>query len=240
MEIFGLDFSYIWNYRNLFMQGLWVTLSLTALGYSGGLILGLIVGLMKLSKRMWLNIPAKLYIDFFRGTPLLVQILIIHLAVIPTIFGKSQGWFFSGVLALALNSSAYIAEILRAGINTIDRGQMEAARSLGMPHGMAMHTIILPQAFRRMLPPLGNELIALIKDSSLVSVIAATDLLYAAKITQTTYFIVWEPYLSVAFVYLLLTFLASRLVAYLERRFSTSYIPRKKRRAIRATEEASA
>lgn len=227
-EFIGIKFYIVWNYKVLLFRGLWTTIALTALGYAGGLLLGLLFGLMKLSKKKWLHVPAKLYIDFFRGTPLLVQILIIHLALIPSLFGQSKGWFISGVLALVLNSSAYIAEILRAGINSINRGQMEAARSLGMPHGLAMKNIILPQAFRRMIPPLGNELIALLKDSSLVSVIAATDLLYAAKLAAGFYFRFWEPYLTIAFIYLILTFLASRLVTYLEKRFSTSYIPKQK------------
>ncbi len=229
MEFLGLKFDIVWNYKEIFLRGLSTTIILTVLGYIGGLLVGLMFGLMKLSKKIWLYTPAKLYIDFFRGTPLLVQILIVHLALIPSIAGHSLGWFVSGVIALVLNSSAYIAEILRAGINSIDRGQMEAARSLGMPHGMAMRTIILPQAFRRMIPPLGNELIALLKDSSLVSVIAATDLLYAAKIAASTNYRFWEPYLTIAILYLILTFLASKLVAYLEKRFSNSYVPKKKK-----------
>ncbi len=230
MDFLGLNFDHVWNYREIFFRGLSTTIILTILGYSGGLLVGLLFGLMKLSKKKLLYLPAKLYIDFFRGTPLLVQILIVHLALIPTIFGSSQGWFISGVIALVLNSSAYIAEILRAGIQSIDRGQMEAARSLGMPHGMAMRSIILPQALRRMIPPLGNEMIALLKDSSLVSVIAATDLLYAAKIAASTNYRFWEPYLMIAVLYLILTFLASKLVAYLEKRFSNSYVPKKKSR----------
>lgn len=239
MEFLGLNFEHVWNYREIFLRGLSTTIILTMLGYSGGILAGLMFGLMKLSKKKWLFYPAKLYIDFFRGTPLLVQILIVHLALIPTIFGSSQGWFVSGVIALVLNSSAYIAEILRAGIQSIDRGQMEAARSLGMPHSMAMKNIILPQALRRMIPPLGNELIALLKDSSLVSVIAATDLLYAAKIAASTNYRFWEPYLTIAVLYLILTFLASKLVAFLERRFSNSYVPKKKKNRLNSTNNQS-
>lgn len=241
LDFLGLNFDHVWNYREIFLRGLSTTIILTALGYIGGLLVGLMFGLMKLSKKKLLYIPAKLYVDFFRGTPLLVQILIVHLALIPTINGgKSMGWFVSGVIALVLNSSAYIAEILRAGINSIDRGQMEAARSLGMPHGLAMRSIILPQAFRRMIPPLGNELIALLKDSSLVSVIAATDLLYAAKIAASTNYRFWEPYLTIAVLYLILTFLASKLVGYLEKRFSNSYVPKRKKARLNGTNDAMA
>lgn len=218
----------LWNYKDLFIRGIWITLGLTIIGYSCGLLLGLIFGLGKLSKRKWIYYPCKYYVDFFRGTPLLVQILLIHLALIPTIFGQSLGFFVSGALALMLNCGAYTAEIIRAGIETLHKGQMEAARSLGMPHHMAMRTIILPQAFRRMVPPLGNELIALLKDSSLVTVIAATDILYAAKVVNGATFRVWEPYILAAILYLLLTWIFTKLIAYIERRFSTSYVPSKR------------
>lgn len=202
--------------------------------YSGrlcrGIILGLLFGLGKLSKRKWIYYPCKYYVDFFRGTPLLVQILIIHLAVIPTIFGHSLGYFISGAIALMLNCAAYNAEIIRAGIQSIERGQMEAARSLGMPHKTAMRYIILPQAFRRMVPPLGNELIALLKDSSLVTVIAANDLLYAGKVVAGAYARFWEPYITVAILYLLLTYIFTKIITYVEKRFSNSYIPTQRRR----------
>src|SRR5690625_2686828 len=221
----------LWNYRELFIRGLWVTIGLTFVGYTIGVILGLVFGLGRMSPRKWLHYPAKYYIDFFRGTPLLVQILLIHLAVIPTMFGKSLGFFVSGALALSLNCGAYTAEIIRAGIQSLDKGQMEAARSLGMPHKMAMRHIILPQALRRMVPPLGNELIALLKDSSLVTVIAATDILYAAKVTTGAHLRFWEPYIFAAILYLLLTWVFTKVIAYIERRFSNTYIPLRKRRS---------
>lgn len=232
MEFLGLRiemFENIWSYRELFIRGIWVTLGLTAVGYIGGFILGLIVGMGKLSKRKWIHIPAKMYVDFFRGTPLLVQILLIHTALIPSMFGHSLGFFVSGSLALMLNSAAYNAEIIRAGIQSLDKGQMEAARSLGMPHKTAMKLIILPQAFRRMIPPLGNELIALLKDSSLVTVIAASDLLYAGKVVAGAYSRFWEPYLTVAVLYLILTFICGKLINYIENRFSNSYVPSSRR-----------
>lgn len=192
--------------------------------------MGLFLGMGKLSKKKWIYYPCKYYVDFFRGTPLLVQILLIHLAVIPTIFGHSLGYFVSGATALALNCAAYNAEIIRAGIQSIEKGQMEAARSLGMPRKTAMRYIILPQAFRRMVPPLGNELISLLKDSSLVTVIAANDLLYAGKVVAGAYYRFWEPYITVAILYLLLTFVFTKVIAYVERRFSNTYIPPQKRR----------
>ncbi|MFS0576458.1 amino acid ABC transporter permease [Sporosarcina sp. 179-K 3D1 HS] len=226
----------IWDYRELFFRGILVTLGLTAVGYVGGFILGLFVGMGKLSKRKWIYYPSKFYVDFFRGTPLLVQLLLIHTALIPTVFGQSLGFFFSGAVALMLNSGAYNAEIIRAGIQSIEKGQMEAARSLGMTQNFAMRLVILPQAFRRMIPPLGNELIALLKDSSLVTVIAASDLLYAGKVVAGAYSRFWEPYLTVAILYLILTFVCSKLIEYVEKRFSNSYVPssRKKSRRLKA------
>lgn len=234
MEVFQMNFldmrwDIVWNYREFFINGIWVTIILTVCGYIGGIILGVLLGLGKTSKRKWIYWPCKLYVDLFRGTPMLVQILIIHLALIPAVFGQSFGFIFSGITALVLNSAAYNAEIIRAGIESIDKGQMEAARSLGLTHGQAMRKIILPQAIRRMIPPLGNEFIALLKDSSLVTVIAANDILYAAKVVAGAYQRFWEPYLVAAVLYLILTYLVTKLVAFVERRFSISYNPRKKR-----------
>ena len=226
--IMSIRFDILWNYKDLFIKGIWITLGLTIVGYTCGVLLGLVLGLGKLSKQKLIHYPCKWYIDFFRGTPLLVQIFLIHLAVIPTIFGHSLGFFVSGAVALTLNCSAYTAEIFRAGIQSLDKGQMEAARSLGMPHNLAMKQIILPQAFRRMVPPLGNELIALLKDSSLVTVIAATDILYAAKVVAGASFRVWEPYILAAILYLMLTWVCTKLIAYVEKRYSTSYVPAKR------------
>lgn len=229
MDFLDMRWDIIWDYREFFITGLWVTILLTICGYIGGIIFGVLLGLGKTSKRKWLYWPCKLYVDLFRGTPMLVQILIIHLALIPTVFGQSFGFMVSGITALVLNSAAYNAEIIRAGIESIDKGQMEAARSLGLTHGQAMRKIILPQAIRRMIPPLGNEFISLLKDSSLVTIIAANDILYAAKIVAGAHFRFWEPYLVAAVLYLLLTSIITRLVALVERRFSIDYNPRKKR-----------
>ena len=230
MDFLDIRFDMIWNYRELFIRGMGITLALTVVGYIGGFILGLFLGIGKLSKRKWIYYPSKFYVDFFRGTPLLVQILLIHLALIPAIFGHSLGYFVSGALALILNSAAYNAEIIRAGIQSIEKGQMEAARSLGMPSGVAMKSIILPQAFRRMVPPLGNELIALLKDSSLVTIIAANDLLYAGKVVAGAYSRFWEPYITVAILYLILTYIFGRIITYVENRFSNSYVPSPRRK----------
>ena len=227
-----MDFRWdiIWNYRDFYITGIWVTLALTLVGYIGGVFFGVFLGLAQTSKNKLIYWPAKIYVDVFRGTPMLVQIYIIHLALIPTVFGQSYGWFVSGAAALILNSAAYNAEIFRAGIQSIDKGQMEAARSLGLTHSQAMRKVIMPQAVRRMVPPLGNEFITLLKDSSLVNVIAATDILYASKMIAGTYSRVWEPYLFAAFLYLVMTFIVTKVISYIEHRFSIDYNPRKSKR----------
>ena len=239
MDFLDIRFDIIWNYRELFIRGVGITLALTAVGYIGGFILGLFVGIGKLSKKKWIYYPSKYYVDFFRGTPLLVQILLIHLALIPAIFGHSLGYFVSGSLALILNSAAYNAEIIRAGIQSIEKGQTEAARSLGMTAGAAMKLIILPQAFRRMVPPLGNELISLLKDSSLVTVIAANDILYAGKVVMGATLRPVEPYLTVAILYLILTFIFGKIITYVENRFSNSYIPSPRKRLASSSRESA-
>ena len=227
MDVFDMRWEIVWNYRQFFINGIWVTLLLTISGFLGGILFGVLIGLGKTSKRKIIYWPCKLYVDIFRGTPLLVQILIIHLAFIPTVFGQSMGLLTSGIIALILNSAAYIAEIIRAGIQSIDKGQLEAARSLGLTHGQAMRKIILPQATRRMIPPLGNELISLLKDSSLVSVIAINDILLAAKIVAGAYQRFWEPYLVTAAIYLILTFIITKLVSFIEKRYSIEHNPRR-------------
>src|SRR6185312_603109 len=125
--------------------------------------------------------PFVWYINIFRGTPFLVQIMIIHFGVVP-MFMTPANPIVSAIIALSLNSAAYIAEIFRAGIQSIDKGQMEAARSLGMSHVQAMKLVILPQAVKRMIPPLGNEFIVLLKETSLAAIIAAPELMYWGRV----------------------------------------------------------
>ncbi|BBN97801.1 amino acid ABC transporter permease [Sporolactobacillus terrae] len=199
--------------------------TLFTIGFSlGGIIFGTILGLFicfgKRIRNKLLRAPFVCYITFFRGTPLYVQILIIHFGLVPLIFHQSNG-ILAGVIALSLNEAAYIAEVFRAGIQSIDEGQTEAARSLGMDRFQAMRYVILPQAVRRVLPPMGNEFISLIKDSSLIAAIAAPELTYWAQAMGAQYAIVWTPYLTISFIYLILTLTMSYLVNRLERRMAT-------------------
>ncbi|HZG72960.1 MAG TPA: amino acid ABC transporter permease [Chondromyces sp.] len=216
---FRLDI--IVEYLPFFLQGTAWTLGISLAGIFFGLILGLFIGLGKMSRNKLIRSPFVWYVNFFRGTPLLVQILLIHFGVIP-IFMTPANPIVSAIVALSLNSAAYIAEILRAGIQSIDKGQMEAARSLGMSHLQAMKLIILPQAFKRMIPPLGNEFIVLLKDSSLGAIIAAPELMYWGRAAQGQYIRVWEPYITVALIYLFLTLTLTYLLNYIERRVTKS------------------
>lgn len=208
------------EYAPFFLKGTLLTIGLSVASILIGTVLGLFIGLGKMMRNKLLALPFSIYITFFRGTPLLVQIMLIHFAVVPLFKGETDA-IFASILTLSLNAAAYIAEIFRAGIQSIDRGQMEAARSLGMNHVQAMRYVILPQAFKRMIPPLGNEFVVLIKESSLASLVAAPELLYWGRAMQGQYFRVWEPYLTAALIYLVLTLSLSFLLTRLERRLAT-------------------
>lgn len=183
-----------------------------------GLTIGLFMGMGRLSKIRPVRWGATAYVEFIRGTPVYVQILILAFGL-PSI-GITLPAIVAGVLAMGINSGAYVAEIVRAGIQSIERGQMEAARSLGMTYVQAMRFIILPQAFRRILPPLGNEFVVLIKDSSLVSVIGISELMMNASLVAARTYQYFTMYLGAAFIYFILTFAASNLVGYIERRLA--------------------
>jgi glutamine transport system permease protein len=213
-----------WNilveYAPFFLKGTLLTIGLSLAGIAIGTVLGLFIGLGKMMKNKFLSLPFGIYITFFRGTPMLVQIMLIHFAVVPLFTGETNA-IAAAILTLSLNSAAYIAEIFRAGIQSIDKGQMEASRSLGMTHVQAMRYVILPQAFKRMIPPLGNEFIVLIKESSLASLVAAPELMYWGRAMQGQYFRVWEPYITAALIYLVLTLSLSFVLSRLERRLAT-------------------
>lgn len=215
-----IRFDIIMDYLPLFLKGTMWTIIVSLLGIFIGVILGLFIGLGKMSEKRFIRLPFVWYIQLFRGTPFLVQILLIHFGVMPLIM-EQQNPIVSGVVALSLNSAAYIAEIFRAGIQSLDKGQMEAARSLGMTRAQAMRHVIIPQASKRMIPPLGNEFIALLKESSLLAIIAAPELMYWGKAAVGQYYRVWEPYLTVALIYLVLVLSLSYIVDKLEKRYST-------------------
>ncbi|MBU4611627.1 amino acid ABC transporter permease [Achromobacter sp. GG226] len=221
------------EYKSLFWQGAMVTVGMTITCVVLGFSLGLLVALARLADashqplkslcKYVLRWPSTVYVSFLRGTPLFVQILLMHFAVVPLFIHPTEGWLISGdlartlkqnhgalisgVAALTLNASAYTSEVFRAGIQSISRGQRFAGMSLGMSPLQVMRFIVLPQAFRRMLPPLGNNMISLLKDTSLVSAIGLAEMAYAARTVAGAYGRYWEPYLAIAFAYWLMTFL---------------------------------
>jgi len=216
----GFDFGIVKEYIPFFLKGTGLTIGLSLAGIFLGTIIGLFIGLGKMQSNKWLALPFVWYINFFRGTPLFVQILLIHFGVVPYFIGETNA-IAAAIIALSLNAAAYIAEIFRAGIQSIDKGQMEASRSLGMTHVQAMKHVILPQAVKRMIPPLGNEFIVLIKESSIAAIIAAPELMYWSRAMQGQYYKVWEPYISAAVIYLVLTLTLSFVLNRIERRLTT-------------------
>ncbi len=233
------------GYAPLFVSGLAMTVELTLVAMAAGLALGVVFGLISSSgdappPRALLACGllrgargvTLAYVTFFRGTPLFVQILLVHFALMPVLihpdhglllageaarsFRQEHGAFFSGCLALSLNAGAYISEIFRAGIQSIHRGQTQAAYSVGLNHVQALRYVVLPQAVRRMVPALVNEGVTLIKDSSLVSAIGLAELALAARTVAGAYARYWEPYLAISAVYLVLTLTLSLLARRLE------------------------
>ncbi|WP_371369890.1 amino acid ABC transporter permease [Sporomusa rhizae] len=216
----NFDFDLVVRSFPLLLMGAGITVQITALSVGFGLLIGMFVGISRLSLVWPVKALAAVYVDFIRGTPLLVQIFLIYFAL-PLVVGQRIDPFIAAITACSINSGAYVAEIFRAGIQSIDKGQMEAGRSLGMTWAQTMRYIILPQAFKRIIPPLGNEFIAMLKDSSLVSVIGFEELTRRGQLIIARTYGSFEIWLTVAFIYLVMTFTISRLVDYLERRYKT-------------------
>lgn len=204
----------------LLLLGAGVTIKITVMSVALGVLIGLFVGIARICRMRPLRFLAAVYVDFFRGTPLLVQIFLFYFAV-PVITGQRIDPYVAAVGSCGINSGAYVAEIVRAGIQSIDEGQMEAGRSLGMTWAQTMRYIIVPQAIKRVIPPLGNEFIALLKDSSLVSVIGFEELTRRGQLIIAKTYGSLEIWFSVAIIYLVMTLSISRLVAYLEKRYNT-------------------
>ena len=240
-------FDIIYEYRWMFFYGVLATLGITVVATIGGSILGLLLALARLVNPEKAGAPIRalawvlrkisfVYVALFRGTPLLAQVIIWAFVIFPFFvhptdgalisgesainFRRSYGPLIAGVMALIANSGAYVCEIFRAGIQSIDKGQMEAARSLGLTSTQAMRYVILPQALRRMLPPLAGEFITLLKDSSLLSVIAVPELMSVQKAITGQYSIFQEPLYTVALIYLVLTSVLGWVFLRLERRYN--------------------
>lgn len=231
----AFSFQVVLGSLPILLWGTLVTLQLAIVSTIFGLVGGSLLGVARLSSKAWLRWLSRAYIDFFRGTPLLVQIFMIYFGIPGLLQGLGLQFtfnrFLAAVLALSLNSAAYIAEIVRAGIQSIDPGQTEAAQSLGLNANKTMRFIIFPQALRRMLPPLGNEFITMLKDTSLVAVIGFEELFRQGQLIVATNYRPFELYAAVAVIYLILTLLSSRGFSYLERLMSPGSKRRRQRQA---------
>ncbi len=232
---------------NFIKSGLIITVKTSLIGYLIAIVLGLLAGLGRISKNVFINNLARLYVELIRGIPILVLIFFIALVGVPVLvdglnnFGfwlSDQGLGIFGIIftavtnqdipmnsraiiALAVTYGAYLAEIFRAGIQSITRGQMEAARSVGMSYGQAMRYVILPQAIRNVLPALGNDFVAMVKDSSLVSVLAVRDITQVSRLYAGSTFRFRESYVTLAVMYLTMTVALSLVVQFIERRLKT-------------------
>ncbi|SKA71804.1 polar amino acid transport system permease protein [Paucidesulfovibrio gracilis DSM 16080] len=219
-----MDFSLVWKHHALMLKGMVTTLECTSGAISLGLILGIVAGIGVISDKRLYRWISDIYVQVIRGTPLLLQIFFFYLGgpqVYRAITGDtiSPDPLITGILALGVNSGGYTAEIIRAGIQSIGTGQTEAALSSGLNKRQTMIYIILPQALRRMIPPLFNELIVLLKDSSLISTIGVADLMFSAKLLGSKYYNYVPFLLGAALIYLTLTVSFSRIMKYLERRW---------------------
>ena len=206
-------------HMGVLMMGFLLTLKISIVSTIFGIIIGIIVGIARLSKEPVTRAISLTYVELIRNTPLLVQIFIIYFFV-GSLLRLSA--FVAGTSALSIFAGAYVGEIVRAGIQSIHKGQMEASRSLGMSYSQAMRHIILPQALKRIIPPLAGQFISLIKDSSLVSVIALADLMFQGQQAVARTYYTFEIYFTVAFLYLIMTFSLSMATQYIERRMSIS------------------
>ncbi|NDR14023.1 ABC transporter permease subunit [Staphylococcus aureus] len=215
------DSGFISKYGSFFLKGIKITILISLIGVALGSILGAFVALMKLSKIKIISWIASIYIEILRGTPMLVQVFIVFFGITAAL-GLDISALVCGTIALVINSSAYIAEIIRAGINAVDKGQMEAARSLGLNYRQTMKSVIMPQAIKNILPALGNEFVTLIKESSIVSTIGVGEIMFNAQVVQGISFDPFTSLIVAAALYFVLTFVLTRIMNMIEGRLNAS------------------
>lgn len=211
-----MEFTFLLKYYKFFISGTFNTLTLSLLSVAFGLIGGIFLCILRLLPFKSTQVISKAYVAIIRGTPLLVQLYIVYLGL------RNIPMFVAGVVAMSMNSSAYISEIIRAGIFAVDSGQFEASKALGLPPIKAYRQVILPQAFKNILPALGNEFIILIKESAIVSVIGLHDLMYNVDTIRGITYRPFEPLIAAAVIYFILTYVLSKGVGLMERKLSVS------------------
>lgn len=223
MNFIQSQIEFIKTFGKSYLSGAIVTLELSLIGVILGLLIGLLICFMRLSKSKILQRIATIYVDIIRGTPMLVQLFIFYYglkSIIPqnTLFFRNSMFLCS--IAICINSSAYISEVLRGGILSVNKGQMEAARSLGLSQKQAMQNVILPQALKNILPSLVNEFISLIKETAIVLNVGIADLTYSANVIRGTTFESIRPFIYSAIIYFVMTYSLSKAMKALERRLS--------------------
>ena len=222
-------FNKIFTPENLLFlfKGALISLSIAALSLLIGLVFGIIGASCKISKNKFLRLIGNVYVEVIRGTPMLLQIMILF-NVVPIIISQITGnvfrmnYYLIGIIAMSINSGAYTTELIRSGINGIDKGQWEACQTLGLTRWQTMKLVILPQAFKRIIPPVVSEFITLIKDSSLISCIGAIELMNSAKVLGNQYYEFMSPYCLAAVYYLIMTLTISYFSKKLERKLAES------------------
>ena len=211
------------KYRGLFLQGALYTIGLSLVSVLMGILIGLVLAFFRLSKAKILNLISTAYIELIRGTPLLAQIMLVKFGLYDLITAKTKisiPDIAIGIIAVSLNSGAYVCEIIRSGISSVDKGQMEAGRSLGLSYFQTMKFIILPQALKNSLPALGNEFISLVKESSIVYFVGVADIMFAANTVKNATYETFGPYLIAAAIYFIITSVLSFLVKRLEKKLA--------------------
>ncbi|TCP25975.1 amino acid ABC transporter membrane protein (PAAT family) [Scopulibacillus darangshiensis] len=218
---FGQWFVPFGEVAPLILKGFWITIEVTIVGLFFGFILGAIAGLARLSRNKIIYSIATVYVEVVRGTPILLQIFFVYFGL-AALLNITFGALTAAFIALAFNSGAYIAEIVRGAVFSIEKGQMEAGRSIGLTHTQAMRYVIWPQAIKRMIPPLGNQFIISLKDSSLFSVIALGEIVYKGQQYIATTYNYGQTYITIAVAYLIITIPLSLILRQIERRLDVS------------------
>lgn len=216
-----LDFSILINYFDMYWNGFKVTLLISFIALIGSFFIGAIVAVMRIVPIAPLRWIAIAYVEFFRNIPLLVIVFFFYIAT-PSL-GLQLSGFTAGTIGLTIYTSAFIAEAIRSGILSVPTGQMEAARSSGLNYGQTMRMVILPQAIKIVVPPIGNQFINLVKNSSILALIAGTELMYQADLISAKTYVVFDVYIFVALFYLIITIPLSFGVSYLEKRLANSH-----------------
>ncbi|EJR02116.1 MULTISPECIES: amino acid ABC transporter permease [Bacillus cereus group] len=212
------DFSILTNNIDMYLEGFKYTVMSSVVALIGSFVLGIVMAVMRISPIRILNWIGSAYVEFVRNIPLVLIAFIFYFAF--PVIGITFNGFVAGTVALTVYTAAFIAEVIRAGILSVAKGQMEAARSSGLTYTQAMYHVVLPQAMKIVIPPLGNQFLNLVKNSSILGIIAGTDLMYQGDLISTKTFVTFDVYIFVGMFYLVLTIPLSMLVRYLERRLA--------------------